>query len=178
MSPDFHILTKRLALRIIEAEDAPVFTSLIQNSPSLYPWVDWCHPHYTLDEANKFILATRLNWVKAEAFGFGVFEKNSRKLLGMVAINELYHTFNMASLGYWVGDEYQRKGIAKEAMEALFDFCFSQLKLSRLEIVCDPENLPSQALIEKCGAEKECIAKNRFIFNNKPKDGVVFSIVP
>ncbi|MFA0708894.1 GNAT family N-acetyltransferase, partial [Vibrio sp. 10N.222.48.A3] len=40
------------------------------------------------------------------------------------------------------------------------------------------ENLPSQKLIEKCGAERETIAKNRFLFNGKPKDGVVYSVLP
>ncbi|MBW3694595.1 N-acetyltransferase [Vibrio sp. T187] len=178
MSPDFQILTQRLALRIIEPEHAPEFTQLIKQSTSLYEWIDWCHSDYDIEEANKFILATRLNWVKAEAFGFGIFDRTSGKLLGMVAINELYHTFNMASLGYWVGDEYQRKGIAKEAMNALIEFSFAQLKLTRLEIVCDLDNLPSQHLIERCGGVKEALARNRFVFNGKPKDGVVFSIIP
>ncbi len=178
MSPDFQINTQRLNLKIIEACDAPEFAQLVQSSQSLFPWVDWCHDTFSIVEAEKFILATRLNWVKADAFGFGIFERSSGKLVGMVAINELYHTFNMASLGYWVGDQFQRKGFAKEAMQALFEFCFAQLKLTRLEIVCDTENLPSQKLIEKCGAERETIAKNRFVFNGKPKDGVVYSVLP
>ncbi|MGF1753277.1 GNAT family N-acetyltransferase [Vibrio makurazakiensis] len=178
MSPDFQIISTNLALRVIQPEDANTFAQLIQHSPSLYPWVDWCHSDYTIDEASKFILATRLNWVKAEAFGFGVFHRKTNKFLGMVAINELYHTFNMASLGYWIGDEFQRQGYAKEAMIALFEFCFAQLKLTRLEIVCDPDNKPSQALIESCGGIKESLARNRFIFNGQSKDGIVFSVVP
>ena len=178
MSPDFQINTQHLSLKIIEATDAPEFSRLIQTSPSLFPWVDWCHDAFSIVEAEKFILATRLNWVKADAFGFGIFERHSNQLVGMVAINELYHTFNMASLGYWVGDQFQRKEIAKEAMLTLFEFCFAQLKLTRLEIVCDTENLPSQRLIEKCGAERETIAKNRFIVNGKPNDGVVYSVLP
>ncbi|MFA0325458.1 ribosomal-protein-serine acetyltransferase [Vibrio splendidus] len=178
MSPDFQINTQNLSLKIIEASGAQEFSQLVKSSPSLLPWLDWCHSEFSIIEAEKFILATRLNWVKAEAFGFGIFERKSDKLVGMVAINELYHTFNMASLGYWVGDEFQRKGIAKEAIIALFEFCFALLKLTRLEIVCDTENLPSQKLIEKCGAERETIAKNRFIFNGKPKDGVVYSVLP
>ena len=178
MSPDFHIVTRNLVLRIIEASDAPEFAQCIQQSPSLSRWIDWCHTEYSQQEAEKFILATRLNWVKADAFGFGIFDRESDKLMGMVAINELYHTFNMASLGYWVADQYQRRGIAKEAMSALFEFCFAQLKLTRLEVVCDLDNLPSQHLIEACGAERETIARNRFIFNGEPKDGVVYAVLP
>ncbi|MDK9737183.1 GNAT family N-acetyltransferase [Vibrio sp. D404a] len=178
MSPDFHIVTPRLVLKIIEASDAAEFAQCIQKSSSLFRWIDWCHSAYSEQDAEKFILATRLNWVKADAFGFGIFDRESNALMGMVAINELYHTFNMASLGYWVADKYQRQGIAKEAMLALFEFCFAQLKLTRLEIVCDLDNLPSQHLIEACGATREAIARNRFIFNGQPKDGVVYAVLP
>ena len=178
MSPDFQIVTKNLVLKIIESSDAPEFAERIQNSPSLFRWIDWCHADYTEKEAEQFILATRLNWVKSDAFGFGIFDRETDDLMGMVAINELYHTFNMASLGYWVSDPFQRRGVAKEAMLGLFEFCFAQLKLTRLEIVCDLDNLPSQHLIEACGAEREAIARNRFIFNGKPKTGVVYAILP
>ena len=122
MSPDFQINTQNLSLIIIEPSDAHEFSQLIKSSPSLLPWVDWCHDRFSIAEAEKFILATRLNWVKADAFGFGIFERKSDKLVGMVAINELYHTFNMASLGYWVGDHFQRKSIAKEQKLARFEF--------------------------------------------------------
>ncbi|MGF1746342.1 GNAT family N-acetyltransferase [Vibrio minamisatsumaniensis] len=178
MSPSFQIHTQNLSLKIIEASEAQELSQLIQSSPSLLPWLDWCHSEFSIVESEKFILATRLNWVKADSFGFGIFERKDNKLVGMVAINELYHTFNMASLGYWVGDEFQRQGIAKEAVQALFEFCFAQLKLTRLEIVCDTNNLPSQKLIESCGAERETIAKNRYLFNGKPRDGVVYSVIP
>ncbi|NOH96709.1 GNAT family protein [Vibrio sp. 99-70-13A1] len=178
MSPDYRISSNHITLKIIEASDAREFSQLIRQSSSLFEWIDWCTPDYSETEAEKFILATRLNWVKADAFGFGIFDNLSGDLVGMVAINELYHTFNMASLGYWIGDKYQNKGVATEALKALINFCFEQLKLTRLEIVCDPDNLPSQRLIERCGAEKEAIARNRFVFNGKPKDGVVFSIIP
>jgi RimJ/RimL family protein N-acetyltransferase len=84
----------------------------------------------------------------------------------------------MASIGYWVADKYQRKGYAQEAIRALAEFCFAKLSLTRVEIVCDPDNIASQTLIESVGAKKEAIARNRFIFHGKPKDGVVYSLLP
>ncbi|MDW2372599.1 GNAT family protein, partial [Vibrio sp. 1078-1] len=39
------------------------------------------------------------------------------------------------------------------------------------------DNNASQALIESVGAKKEAIARNRFIFHGKPKDGVVYGIL-
>lgn len=178
MLPDFQIITQRLQLRLLKTEEAPQFSQCVQQSPSLHQWIDWCHDTFSTNDAEQFILANRLNWVKADSYGFGVFEKDSQQLVGMVAINEFYHVFNMGSLGYWIADSSQGKGYGKEALEALIEFCFSQLKLTRLEIVCDLENLASQKLALACGAVKESIARNRFIFNDKPKDGIVFSLIP
>ncbi len=189
MSPDFQIVTSQLCLRLITHEEAESFQALIKHSPSLHQWIDWCHSDFSLKQAENFILATRLNWVKAEAYGFGIYLKpvdaashsspqSPARLVGMVALNEFYHTFNMASIGYWVADEFQQQGIARRAVLALAEFCFARLKLSRIEIVCDPENHASQALIERCGALKEGVVRNRFIFADQPRDGVVYSLIP
>ena len=178
MLPDFQIVTQRLQLRLLKLEEAEALSGCIRHSPSLHQWVDWCHDQFSEKDAEQFILANRLNWVKADAYGFGVFEKQTQRLVGMVAINEFYRVFNMASLGYWIADNHQHKGYGKEAVDALIEFCFSQLKLTRIEIVCDPENLPSQKLALACGALKEHIARNRFMFNDQPKDGIVFSLIP
>ncbi|OAJ93788.1 GNAT family N-acetyltransferase [Vibrio bivalvicida] len=178
MSPDYQIVTPHLILRLISSDESSALQDCVVHSPSLHRWIDWCHSEFSLDDAERFILATRLNWVKSEAYGFGVFCRSSDKLLGMVAINELYHTFNMASIGYWITDESQGQGIGVNAVNALIEFCFSQLKLTRLEVVCDPDNLPSQKLIESCGGVFESKARNRFIFNGKPKTGLVYSVTP
>ncbi|RTZ16534.1 N-acetyltransferase [Vibrio aquaticus] len=178
MTPDYQIITSTLTLRLITLDDAEPLLDCIMQSATLHQWVDWCHPDFSLDDTERFILATRLNWVKGQAYGFGVFCRESDELLGMVAINELYHTFNMASIGYWVSDKHQGQGIGKKAVCALVEFCFDMLKLSRVEIVCDPDNVPSQRLIESCGGQFECQAPNRFIFRGKPKTGLVYAIIP
>lgn len=178
MSPDYCIITPRLALKLIPHEDANKLRDCVSHSPSLHRWIDWCEPEFTLQQAERFLLSTRLNWVKAEAYGFGIYRRYNEELIGMVAINELYHTFNMVSVGYWIRDSEQRHGYAKEAVEGLVTFCFEQLKVTRVEIVCDPENEPSQRLAEQCGAVFEAKARNRFIYLGKPRDGLVYSLIP
>ncbi len=178
MVPDFEIFTSRLHLRILKAEDTNTFATTVTYSASLHQWLDWCHPGFNFSDAKEFIMANRLNWAKSLAYGFGVFDRKSNQFLGMVAITEFSRISNMASVGYWIADKYQCNGYAKEAMLAIIEFSFAELKLTRLEIICDPENKPSHELAKKCGAVQEGIARNRFIFNGKPQDGLVFSIVP
>ncbi|MCL9774664.1 GNAT family N-acetyltransferase [Vibrio methylphosphonaticus] len=178
MNTNYAIYTPRLALRLLTLADATEFANVVRHSPSLHQWIDWCHTEFSDNEALEFIGATRLNWVKANAFGFGLFERETDRFVGMVALNEFYHTFNMGSLGYWIADSAHAKGYAKEGLEALIEFSFSSLLLTRLEIVCDPNNEPSQALAISVGATYECLADNRFIFNGQPKQGKVYAIIP
>ncbi len=112
------------------------------------------------------------------AFGFALFDRKTEQFLGMVALNEFYHTFNMGSLGYWLRDDAQKQGYALEALDALVEFSFANLLLTRLEIVCDPGNTASHRLAERIGATYECLAQNRFIFDGKPKAGLVYSLIP
>ncbi|MGR5178364.1 GNAT family N-acetyltransferase [Vibrio parahaemolyticus] len=178
MNTQYVIYTRRLCLRLLALEDAEQLRQAIKTSPSLHRWIDWCHRDFTRQEADEFIGATRVNWVKANALGFALFDRENDEFLGMVALNEFYHTFNMGSLGYWVKDSAQHRGFATEALEALIEFSFTRLLLTRLEIVCDPNNTASHKLAERVGAQFECLAKNRFVFNKVPKAGKVYSLIP
>ncbi|KOO11212.1 ribosomal-protein-serine acetyltransferase, partial [Vibrio xuii] len=113
------MITPRLALKLIPNEDANKLRDCVSHSPSLHRWIDWCEPDFTLQQAERFLLSTRLNWVKSEAYGFGVYRRYNEELIGMVAINEIYHTFNMVSVGYWIRDSEQHNGYAKEAVDGL-----------------------------------------------------------
>ena len=178
MTPNHTLLTPRLKLRMIRPEENQAFSSAIQSSPSLYPWLDWCHQKFSIEEATDFIMHTRLNWIKNNAYGFGIYHNKSNDFIGMVALTELSPSFNMGAIGYWICDHHQFKGYAKEAIVELIHFCFSELHLTRLECICDPDNLASHHVALNCGAEKEGLARNRYLFDGKPKDGVVFSFIP
>lgn len=178
MKTDFTIITRHLTLRMPKAQESGLLADVITTSPSLYQWLDWCSADFSKADAEEFITANQLNWIKDLSYGFAVYHNDDGSLIGMVAISEMHRSFNMASIGYWVADDCQRQGYGKEALNALIEFSFAKLKLTRLEIVCDPLNQPSHQLALTCGAVKEGLARNRYIFNGKPRDGLVFSVIP
>ncbi|UGA55915.1 GNAT family N-acetyltransferase [Vibrio sp. VB16] len=178
MVTNLEIFTKRLQLKIIRQEHSHAFANRISDSLSLHDWMDWCHPRFSEMDAQDFIRANRLNWVKGSSYGFGVFRKESQEFIGMAAITEIHLISNSASLGYWIADKHQQKGYAKEALNSLISFCFEKLQLTRIEIICDPDNVPSHNVALACGGINEGINRNRFIYNDRPRDGLVFCITP
>ena len=178
MTPDTEILTQRLHLKILRQQDSYILSKCISKSISLHQWMDWCHCQFDEYEAQEFIRANRLNWSKSLSYGFGIFTRQNHSFIGMVAITEIHLISNSATLGYWISDNYQRNGFAKEALNALIIFSFERLQLTRLEIVCDPRNIASHNVALSCGADSEGLSRNRFIHDNIARDGLVFSVIP
>lgn len=178
ISVDDSIHTARLELRLINNDHLNEFCELVCHSKSLHQWVDWCHPAFTQQDGYDFLIANRINWLKSLSYGFGVFLKDSDELVGMVALTERYYSFNMGTIGYWLGDAHQGKGYAGEALIGLCSFCFEEIGLTRLEIVCDTGNIASHTVARKIGAIEEGLARNRFIHADQVKDGLVFSLIP
>jgi aminoglycoside 6'-N-acetyltransferase len=50
---------------------------------------------------------------------------------------------------------FQRKGFASEALEALLGFCFEGIKLHRVSAACDSRNTAACRLFDKIGLRRE-----------------------
>jgi [ribosomal protein S5]-alanine N-acetyltransferase len=67
----------------------------------------------------------------------------------------------MGSFAYVLHRQYWRRGDVTEAMRALFDFGFNQLKLHRIYDACDVRNLASARVMEKLGLRCEGHVRER-----------------
>ncbi|NGP45885.1 GNAT family N-acetyltransferase [Bacillaceae bacterium SIJ1] len=77
------------------------------------------------------------------------------QVVGSVGLNAIDTLNDGAEIGYDVGKPYWRQGYGKEALNALINFAFDTLQVNRLEAKVIPDNMPSLALLEKLGFEKE-----------------------
>jgi ribosomal-protein-serine acetyltransferase len=62
-------------------------------------------------------------------------------------------------LGYWLGEEYQGKGLVTAACRALVEHAFGELGLNRVVISCATENEKSCAIPERLGFRREGIER-------------------
>jgi RimJ/RimL family protein N-acetyltransferase len=73
-----------------------------------------------------------------------------------------------ASLGYWVGEPYWRKGIATAVVAAFAPPVMKTHDLVRLEARVFSWNDASMRVLEKCGFRREALLEKRIV-----KDGMV-----
>ena len=81
-------------------------------------------------------------------------------LLGAITLDNIRRGPNhTATMGYWIGLPYVRKGFMSESITALVHYAFNTVDISRIESACLPENTPSRKVLEKCGFKYEGVAQ-------------------
>jgi RimJ/RimL family protein N-acetyltransferase len=138
----------------------------------------WCKPYYSRDDAANFAAHCEEQWNANTAFTMGIFELASGQLVGCTGVSQISRLHSMGNIGYWVGTPYRGCGYATTAALMSADFAFTDLGLTRAEIIVLTDNFASQRVAENTGATREGIARNRLYFHAKPADGVVYSLIP
>ena len=57
-------------------------------------------------------------------YDFGIELKSEKKIIGLIGLNKVNRQHKKASIGYWLGKEYRKKGITSEAEKAILNFAF------------------------------------------------------
>ena len=88
-----------------------------------------------------------------KAITFGIEYKNTLEsnlsLAGPIGIKEIDYVNKKANIGYWMGKQYQGKGIATECIKLAINYAFDILKLIEISAYVFPENKPSIKVLEK-----------------------------
>src|SRR5262249_28396118 len=157
----------------------PLLLEAVQESmKELHEWLPWCHPQYNVHDSTEFLATRQEEWNRGEHYSFVVHARANGFFLGGVGINFINHVHNFGNLGYWVRTRATRHGVATAAVCLAAQFAFSELKLTRLEIVTGVNNKASQRVAEKAGAIREGVLRRRLLLYGEAQDAVLFSLVP
>ncbi len=171
--------TPRYILRPFRASDAAAFATAVRESmATVGMWMSWAHASYSEDQAKAWFSMCDAARAQGGDQEFAIFRADTQAFVGGAGLNQFNHAHRFCNLGYWVRASEQRQGAALEAVHALLPLAFTQLELSRVEIVVAAGNTASQALARKAGATYECLARNRLQLHGRPVDAHVFSLVP
>ena len=80
-----------------------------------------------------------------------------------------------AGLGYWLGEEFWRRGIMTQAVAALTDFCFDNFPLRRIYAETFANNAASARVLEKVDFVFEGRLKNHVIKDGALLDSLLYA---
>lgn len=172
------INTSNLLIRPFEEKDIDTFVeATLESQTTVGLWMPWCTSTYSVQDASAWFDVCTLNLQINEAYDVGIFSMDNNSLLGGISINQINWDHKVGNIGYWVRQSQQKKGIASQAVLAIAQFGFTELKLQRLEIVAVVDNIASRKVAEKVGATFECVARNRLDLFGNAYDAAVYSLI-
>lgn len=143
----------------------------------LEPW----EPTWSRDHLTRRAFRNRVHWAdrairQGEALPLLLLKHDDQTVVGGLTLSNIRrHPAEMGTLGYWTGERHIRQGYMAEAIDALRDYAFNQLDLSRLEAACLPENVPSRRLLERCKFKYEGVAQAYLQINGRWRNHVLYA---
>ncbi|MET3698867.1 ribosomal-protein-alanine N-acetyltransferase [Bacillus oleivorans] len=133
---------------------------------------------YTLDGQLQRIQRTTEMRENDQFYLFGIFLKETDKLIGVVMLSEVGRgPFQNCWLGYYLDQSHNGKGYMTEAVRIIVDYAFAELNLHRIDAGVMPHNVGSIRLLEKNGFHKEGIAKKNVLINGVWEDHQTMAII-
>ncbi|HUX11589.1 MAG TPA: GNAT family protein [Spirochaetia bacterium] len=152
----------RLSLRFFTVEDAEALLRLHRKNQEFFRKYSSTRApdFYTLDAQRSAIIREERGRDEGSRYSFGIFLKETGELIGGVALTEVVRgALQSCFIGYFLDREQNGKGYTTEAVNLALRFAFGELKLHRVEAGVMPHNLASMRVLEKCGFQKEGIAR-------------------
>lgn len=105
-------------------------------------------------------------------------EKITNTIIGRCGLHNWNKEHNRAEIGYNISDEnFKRKGLMTEAVNAIIDYGFNKLNLHRIEALVGSNNIPSLRIMESHQFIKEGVLRQHYLVGNEYEDSILFSIL-
>lgn len=151
---------------------------------------------YELIDSNRAHLRARLQWVDkrqspddlipiipiwirnyADNNGFDAGIRFQGKLVGMIGLHYIDWKTKSTSIGYFLSEQAQGKGIVTSTIIALLNYVFTELELNRVEIQCAVTNSKSIRIPERLGFQKEGVKRDGQWLHDHYEDIVTYSML-
>lgn len=111
------------------------------------------------------------------AHTFLIFENADLKLIGGINLNNVARgAAQHASLGYWLSQEWQGKGLMTQAARATMAYAFADLRLERINAATLVHNTKSRTMLQRLGFAEEGFAKSYIQIAGKRQDHVLYGL--
>jgi ribosomal-protein-serine acetyltransferase len=163
-------------LRLLEERhSSAAFALMDQDRDYLRPWLAFVDTTVTEDDWRKFIRVSLDEFAANEGFTAGIW--SAAAFLGVIGARKIDWLNGNVSLGYWIGREFQGKGIATDACRVVVDHLFDDLSLHRVEIQCATGNLRSAGVPRRLGFTLEGTRRQAELVNGRFYDLLLYSML-
>lgn len=166
--------TPRLHFRPLRMEDQQALFA-IMSDPLVARYNRWETQH-SLAETQAYLQAVLDLYAQGQYLEWGIFN-TQEQLVGFFGFVWWLPEFASAEIGFSLGRAFWGKGYMQEALRALIQWGFTEMKLNRWEAQCESRNLASQRLLEKLGWHYEGEMRQKAWFKGEYHDIRLYSLL-
>ena len=128
-----------------------------RNRDFLKQWLPWLDTVKKPSDTKQFLEHQLLRFGRSQALHVTIFYRN--RIAGVVGFNLIDRDNNIGHLGYWLGKEYNGKGIMTKSVREVIKVGFNYYSLQRIDVRCAVENSRSRAIPQRLNFQQEGIIR-------------------
>lgn len=167
--------TDDLHLRPLDMSDDEGMYEILSDVQSMKYWSN--KPVNDIEEARQFLREDLESDANGNSLCWAITFKGQDQLIGKCILFNFSPKNYRAEIGFILNRKYWRRGLMRQALEALIDFAFNDLNLHRLEADTDTENAGSMALLESLGFKREGLFRERWYVYDQWADSVMYGLL-
>jgi ribosomal-protein-serine acetyltransferase len=165
-----------ISMETLEEEDSePLFAVVDANRAYLRRWLPWLDGNQSPSDTLAFIQSVRRD--ASNYSGFATAIRVDQQIAGVAGFHAMDWNNRTVSMGYWLAESYQGRGIMTRSSRALIDLAFAALNLNRITIACAVENTRSRAIPERLGLKHEGVLRDAEWLYTRFVDHAIYSLL-
>lgn len=169
-------IDEEVELKLLEERDARALFELAdRNREHLGKWLTWVDGTESADDTLAFIRRARKAHAENRMIPTSIWHRG--QVAGTLGLQDLNWSVGSGEIGYWLGAEYEGKGIMTRACRGLISRAFLELGLNRIVIQCGTENTRSRAIPERLGFTHEGTRRQSSMLNGERIDMELYSVL-
>ena len=143
-------LNERIRLQTVQDTDTQqLYSTIDKNRRHLSAWMSWVNDTNAVADSEFFLSVVKRQYEQERSLHLAIYYDN--ELCGVCGFNSPDKSQNFGTIGYWLAEAYQGKGIMTRCVNELLHIGFNERGLHKIEIRCAEHNYKSRAIAERLG---------------------------
>jgi len=137
-----------LTLRMLNTDDsAPLFHLIKNNRQHIEQGLYWVKDIHTTDNVCRLIIDYNTQWKNQQSLTMAAIFKG--EIVGMVSLNRIDKSKQLALLEFWISEEHTGKGIIAQCCCYIIEYGFKQLNLNKVIMFCPEKHLKTRNVLKQ-----------------------------
>jgi len=171
-----HLIDTTLAIELIAEKHIDQLIMLVsENRLYLREWLTWVDNLKSPEDFKTFVQNASQQNNHGSHYSCVILEHE--QVIGRIGLYGIDSLNKIASIGYWVGEQWEGKGIVSKACEVILRHGFDTKQLNRIEIHCATGNSKSLSIPKRLGFQREGILRQAELLNGQFVDHYCYSML-